>query len=87
MPAVLRALPTHLIASFWTPSVGAEDGREGGDPGGGGGVLVTSRRAHQLNARRRVVSAKLTCQGDGQDLMFVLLTNQQMFNLKMHRHS
>lgn len=50
-------------------------------------VLVTSRCSHQLNVRQCFPLAELICQGDGQDLMFVLLTNQQMFNLKMRRRS
>lgn len=46
-------------------------------------VRVTKRGSHQLNVRQCFLSAELICQGDGQDLVFVLLTNQQMFNLKM----
>ena len=55
--------------------------------GGQEGVRVTSRSPHQLNVRQCFLSAELICQGDGQDLVFVLLTNQQMFNLKMRRGS
>lgn len=57
------------------------DGREGSTATAV--VRVTKRGSHQLNVRQCFLSAELICQGDGQDLVFVLLTNQQMFNLKM----
>lgn len=57
------------------------DGREGS--AATAVVRVTKRGSHQLNVRQCFLSAELICQGDGQDLVFVLLTNQQMFNLKM----
>uniref|UniRef100_A0A3B4FD91 inositol-polyphosphate 5-phosphatase n=1 Tax=Pundamilia nyererei TaxID=303518 RepID=A0A3B4FD91_9CICH len=57
------------------------DGREGS--AATAVVRVTKRGSHQLNVRQCFLSAELICQGDGQDLVFVLLTNQQMFNLKI----
>lgn len=44
---------------------------------------VTRKCTHQLKVWQCFPLDELICQGDGQDLMFVLLTNQQMFNLGM----
>lgn len=48
-----------------------------------GADWVSGKGPHQLNVCRCFLLDGLICQGDGQDLMFVLGTNQQMFNLWM----
>lgn len=60
-------------------SVGAEEEKEGGERWAAG--------HHQRDSSIKCATLFSDGQTDGQDLVFVLLTNQQMFNLKMCQHS